>query len=215
MMNNMKRFSIALLLTLSIVLPSSFAIAFTGFQDAIDHNVLQLALKAYDNALRHGIHDDKHVLTIIDYSLPSTTNRLWVIDVDSKKVLFSSLVAHGKGSGDNFATHFSNSARTLASSIGLFLTERTYMGKHGYSLKIKGLENGFNDRAEERSIVIHPAAYVSEATVRVLGRLGRSWGCPALDEKVSKPIINTIKDGTLVFAYYPDNHWLRQSTFLN
>jgi len=211
---SLKKLSCTLFLLASIVSSSAFASLFGN--DEPDSKVLGLAIKAYNTAAKQGLIDNAGILTIIDYSLPSTSNRLFVIDLDhNNKVLFSTLVAHGKGSGENFATHFSNSARTLTSSLGVFLTENTYSGKHGYSLKIKGLENGFNDRAESRTIVIHPAEYVSKGTIRTLGRLGRSWGCPALEPEVSKPIIDTIKNGSLIFAYANDRTWLNKSRFLH
>jgi hypothetical protein len=126
-----------------------------------------------------------------------------VIDLSTKKVLFHELVAHGKGSGDNYARRFSNEHQTRASSLGLFLTKGTYEGKHGYSLKLRGLEPGVNDKAEARAIVMHAASYVSEAFAAKHGRLGRSWGCPALDERVAKRLIDAIKGESLLFAYHP------------
>ena len=127
-----------------------------------------------------------------------------------------SLVAHGKGSGNNItASRFSDKPGTLASSLGLFVTEGTYFGKHGYSLKLRGLEAGFNQNAKSRGIVIHAANYVNDNVATINGGVGRSWGCPAVDKKVAKPLIDTIKGGSLVFAYYPDSKWLKQSEFLN
>ena len=156
----------------------------------------------------------KDLLTVIDYSLPSTRRRFWVLDVGREKVLFHELVAHGKGSGDNYATRFSDEEGSLQSSLGLFEATTTYTGKHGYSLRLRGLEEGFNERALQRSIVIHGAWYVSEAFAARHGRLGRSWGCPALDSSVAREVIDTIKGGTLVFVYYPDEEWLSGSKFL-
>jgi hypothetical protein len=156
----------------------------------------------------------KDLVTVIDYSLPTTRRRLWVLDVEREKVLFHELVAHGKGSGENYATRFSDEEGSLQSSLGLFQATTAYVGKHGYSLRLRGLEKGFNERAFQRSIVIHGAWYVSEAFAAQHGRLGRSWGCPALDRSVAKKVIDTIKGGTLVFAYYPDEKWLSASKFL-
>lgn len=179
--------------------------------------VLQLAFKAYNCALRKGIKDDKQILTIIDYSLPSSIKRLWVLDLKNKTVLFNTLVAHGimTGNKGGEAIHFSDQPHSLESSIGLFVTEETYCGHDGYSLKIKGLEKGFNDKAEQRHIIIHGAWYVSKNIIKKYGRIGRSWGCPALDEQVAKPIIDTIKDNTMLFAYFPNPKWLAKSTFLH
>jgi hypothetical protein len=181
--------------------------------DALDPKVLNLALRAASAAWERGV-GAKHLLTVIDYSLPSTRRRLWVLDLEHDKVLFHELVAHGKGSGDNYATRFSDEEGSLQSSLGLFEATTTYRGQHGYSLRLKGLEEGFNERALERSIVIHGAWYVTEAFAAQHGRLGRSWGCPALDRAVAKEVIDTIKGGTLVFAYYPDEKWLSESRFL-
>ncbi len=158
-------------------------------------------MKAVERAQKAG-HGKRPLLTLIDYTKPSTEKRLWVIDLRTKRVLFHELVAHGRGSGDNYATKFSNENRTLASSLGLFETLDPYQGKHGYSLKLRGLDPGVNDKAESRAIVVHGAWYVSDTFAKEHGRLGRSWGCPALDEKVAKKIIDAIKGQSLVFAYY-------------
>ncbi len=179
----------------------------------LNPNVLKLAYTAYGCAVSKGVSNPK-TLTIIDYSLPDNKKRLWVIDVLSKKVLFNSLVAHGKGSGDLVPKHFSNSPQSHMSSLGLFLTDYTYHGQNGYSLRLQGLEKGFNDMAFSRAIVMHGGWYVSEAMAQQ-GRIGRSWGCPAVPKQMVKPIVDTIKNGNLVFAYYPDNHWLKQSKFLH
>jgi len=179
----------------------------------LERKVLHLALEADRNARKQG-RGKKNILTIIDYSLPSTKKRLWVIDLAQGKVLFHELVAHGKGSGNNRARNFSNQPDSLASSLGLYETIGTYNGKHGYSLKLKGLEKGFNDKAEDRAIVFHGAWYASRAFADKYGRLGRSWGCPALDKRVVRKVIDTIKNGSLVFIYYPDRNWLSGSRFL-
>jgi hypothetical protein len=176
--------------------------------------VLQLALDAAECARQSGTVQDVDLLTVIDYSKASTEPRLWVLDIDSGSVLFEELVAHGRGSGDNFATRFSNYEGSHQTSLGLFRTADVYMGSNGYSLRLDGLESGVNDRARERAIVIHGAPYVSEATARALGRLGRSWGCPALPLSAARTIIDTIKGGSLVFAYFPDRQWLQESRFL-
>jgi hypothetical protein len=179
----------------------------------LDAKVLDLALKAASRAQEQG-HGQKNILAVIDYSLPSTKKRLWIFDLKKDKLLFHELVAHGKGSGNNYAKKFSNREGTLASSLGLFEATGTYQGKHGYTLKLKGLEKGFNHNAEKRSIVIHGAWYVTRAFAKKHGRLGRSWGCPALDKKVARKVIDTLKGGSLVFIYYPDKKWLANSEFL-
>jgi hypothetical protein len=180
----------------------------------LNPTVYRLAIKAYGYATRH--HDLSHgnIITIIDYSLPSNKKRLWVINLINHTILFHTLVAHGKKSGNNFAQKFSNKPGSLESSIGVFETGCAYYGKHGYSLRLYGLEKGINNNAYKRSIVMHKAWYVSKAMIHRMGRLGRSWGCPAVSKKVSKSLIQTIKNGSLLFVYYPERHWLNTSKFL-
>jgi hypothetical protein len=175
--------------------------------------VLRLALKAYECG-RAWAYFEKPILSIIDYSVPSSKRRLWVIDVESRNVLFHELVAHGRNSGDWRASTFSNEPGSLQSSLGLFRTAETYYGRYGYSLNLVGLEPGVNDRAFERRIVIHAADYVRPEVARWHGRLGLSQGCPALDPRVAIDIIDLIKDGSALFAYYPDPAWLARSRFL-
>lgn len=176
-------------------------------------HVFQLALDAYQKAKQQGLVQ-KPIVTVIDYSQPSTAKRLWVIDLLHKKVLFNTWVAHGKNSGDNLAEHFSNKLNSLASSLGVFVTGHTYSGHHGYSLTLRGLEPGINNNVTERHVVFHAAKYVNSQLIHLQGRIGRSWGCPALNPKVAPKIINAIKGGSLVFAYYPDQHWLKNSCYL-
>jgi hypothetical protein len=182
---------------------------------SIDGPVLRLALNAAACARTLGAVGNERLLTVIDYSRASTQPRLWVLDLELERVLFEELVAHGRGSGENYATRFSNLEGSHQTSLGLFRTADTYVGSNGYSLRLDGLEAGVNDRARERAIVMHGAPYVNEGTARALGRLGRSWGCPALRQTVARTIIDTIKQGSLVFAYYPDRQWLSGSRFLN
>ncbi len=176
--------------------------------------VMRLATAAFECGQRRGeIYRD--VLTIIDYSLPSTEPRLWVIDMAAGRLLYRELVAHGRNSGDDTATSFSNQHDSRQSSLGLYRADETYSGKHGYSLRMSGLEPGFNDNARDRAIVMHGADYVSEAFIAEHGRLGRSWGCPAVPRHVSDGVIDAIRDGGAVFVYYPDGDWLRSSRYLN
>ena len=144
------------------------------------------------------------VLTVIDYGLPSSRRRLWVIDPKTEQVRFHEFVAHGRGSADDRnpdrAVRFGNESASRRSSLGTFLTGASYVGAHGYSLELTGLDPGVNDRAVERRIVIHPANYVSEAFVKAHGRLGRSFGCPALDPKVSRAVIDAIRDGSVLYV---------------
>jgi hypothetical protein len=164
---------------------------------------LQKALDASSSAAKRGIVKRVDLLTIIDYSIRSTQPRLFVFDLNARKLLFRELVAHGKNSGSDLPTFFSNRRDSLASSLGLFVTESTYMGHNGYSLRLRGLDRGLNDMAESRSIVMHGAQYVSQAAIRALGRLGRSSGCPAVSAEVAQKLIDTLRGGTAIFSYYP------------
>lgn len=181
----------------------------------LNPSVLKLALEAYQCALHVGEPVSGETLSIIDFSLPATEKRLWVVNLKNQKVLFNSLVAHGQGSGGMMAKKFSNQPNSHASSIGLYLTGNPYMGQYGYSLRLFGLESGFNDQARLRGVVVHGASYVSENYVANLGQIGLTWGCPAVPQKLATPIINTIKGGNLIFAYYPQKSWLKQSKFLH
>ncbi len=176
-------------------------VAFASGVPGLSSKVFTMALAAVSSARARGISGRNDLLTIIDYSLPSTEPRLWVLDLAQGKVLYHELVAHGSGSGANYATHFSNEMNSRQTSLGLFLTGGTYEGGNGYSLRLRGLDRGVNDRAEERHIVMHGAWYVSREHVRNQGRLGRSWGCPALSEGVAPTVIDLIKGGSFLFSY--------------
>lgn len=180
----------------------------------IDRDVFALALESAERAVDRG-DADPGTLTVIDFSQPSTERRMWVYDLRSRELLFEELVSHGRNSGHNVPTKFSNDAESYKSSIGLFRTAEGYIGKHGYSLRLDGLEKGFNDRARERAIVIHGAEYVNGTTAKAQGRLGRSLGCPAVRPAIAKDLIDAVKEGGLLFAYYPDPAWLNGSTYLN
>lgn len=176
--------------------------------------VISLALSALECATAQGMTPSRS-LTVIDYSLPSTAPRLWVFDLHLGKLLFEELVAHGRNSGENYAESFSNTYGSLQSSLGLFLTKETYAGRNGYSLRMDGLEAGFNDKAMERAIVFHGADYVNTKFVKKQGRIGRSLGCPAVRSGIAKKVIDTIKGEQFLFSYYPDQRWLADSQFLN
>jgi hypothetical protein len=177
--------------------------------------VRDLAMSAVRCAARAGDVESPSTLTVIDYSLPSTEPRLWVYDLGSGTLLFRELVAHGRNTGENMAERFSDTRDSRQSSLGLFVTGDTYVGSNGYSLRLDGLEPGFNGHARERAIVMHGAPYVDAATAARQGRLGRSWGCPALREAVARDVIDTIRGGGVIFSYYPDITWLKTSRFLN
>jgi hypothetical protein len=180
---------------------------------AANPKVLALAARAAECARRQGLLDGFRHLAVIDYSLPSTQARLWVFDVARGRLLFEELVAHGRNTGEGSAERFSNVEGSKMSSVGLYQTAETYYGSNGYSLRLRGLDPGFNDNALARAIVMHGAPYVSQAIADRLGRLGRSWGCPAVREEVARTVIDTLKGGALLFAYYPDRKWLAQSPF--
>jgi len=180
----------------------------------IEMDVFELALNAASCAVKTGAVGAPATLTVIDYSKPSTERRLWVFDLKSRELVYEELVAHGQGSGVSMTTQFSNAPDTHATSLGLFVTDNTYVGMNGYSLRLDGLDKGFNDRARERAIVMHGAPYVSREFVKKTGRLGRSWGCPAIGADVAKQMIDRVKGGGLVFAYYPDKQWLKSSKYL-
>jgi hypothetical protein len=176
--------------------------------------VLDLALGAANCAVKSGAAVAPATLTVIDYSLPSTAKRLWVYDLSTRALVYEELVAHGAGSGDVFARDFSNTRDSHQTSLGLFVTEKSYVGKNGYSLRMDGLDPGINDRARQRAIVVHGAPYVSEAVAKTQGRIGRSWGCPAVRDVIARPLIDRISGGGLVFAYYPDPEFLAASRFV-
>lgn len=178
-------------------------------------DVLRLALSATQNAAERGLVRRRDILTVIDYSLPSSEPRLFTFNLVTHKLLFCELVAHGRNSGGDRASFFSNDPGSLATSLGLYVTADTYIGGNGYSLRLKGLEEGINDMAWDRAIVMHGASYVSREAIRVLGRLGRSWGCPAVRSEVAHKIIDKIRGGSAVFAYYPEQSWLKTSAFLH
>lgn len=181
---------------------------------AANPRVIGMALSALDCALKDGMSPARN-LTLIDYSLISTQPRLWVFDLVTGKLLFNELVAHGKNTGENFARNFSNTYGSLQTSLGLFRTKDTYIGANGYSLRMEGLEQGFNDLAMERKIVFHGAPYVDLKLAKKLGHLGRSYGCPAVRQGIARKVIDTIKGEQFLFSYYPDKHWLAASKFLN
>ena len=178
----------------------------------------ELPYEAFDEALTgyERIADRrKDILVFVDYSKPSTQERLYVIDVANRRLLHKSLVAHGRGSGATYATSFSNTPGSHQSSLGFFLTQNTYQGRNGYSLRLDGLEQGINDKAYERAIVIHGADYCATSFIRTAGRLGRSFGCPSLPKEVNDAIIDTIKEGAVLFIYADDVEYRLNSPILS
>jgi hypothetical protein len=182
--------------------------------EGVSPEVLNLALGAVRCAVARGDLEPPPTLTLIDYSRPSIEPRLWVFDLPTGRLLFKELVAHGRNSGENIATRFSDAMNSHQSSLGLFVTGDTYVGSNGYSLRLDGLEPGFNGRARDRAIVMHGAPYVNAALSASQGRIGRSWGCPALREAIARDVIDSIRGGGVIFSYYPDARWLAESRFL-
>ena len=173
----------------------------------VNREAFQYAIAGYEK-----IKDrKKEILTLIDFSKPSNQERLYVFDLRQKKMLYSSIVAHGKNSGELMATHFSNRDGSHQSSLGFYLTENTYYGKNGYSLVLEGLEKGINDNARRRAIVIHGAAYANPSIIQNGGRLGRSFGCPALPQTINRPVIDAIKGGSVLYIYADNSDYLAKS----
>ncbi len=195
-------------------IPQQLANKLTQAAPSLDSKVLSTALSAMQCALNHGA-DPADRLAVIDYSLPSSEKRMWIFDLQDKKLVLHDFVAHGNRSGNNFATSFSNTNGSHQSSIGLFRTSESYQGKHGYSLRMDGLEPGFNDRARERAIVIHSADYVNPDWIQTQGRIGRSQGCPAVRPEIGRTVVDNLKGGQFMFSWYPDQQWLQSSIYLN
>ncbi len=179
----------------------------------LDNHVLKLAVNAYNHAIdQHKVKNP--YLTVIDFHLPSNKKRLWIFDLVHNKLAYNTFVAHGKNSGGLYAKHFSNRNQSKESSLGTYITKGTYYGGKGLSLNLNGVEPGFNDHAYDRRVVIHGAWYAEPSYVKSAGQTGRSWGCPAIGKSLAKPVINTIKGGSVVFAYYPDKNYLNHSDYL-
>ncbi|CAN5699028.1 hypothetical protein BH11BAC3_BH11BAC3_05320 [soil metagenome] len=175
----------------------------------------EYALKGYDYLSKTSLLTKKNILTIVDFSKVSSKKRLFVLDINTGKVLFNTLVAHGHNSGNEYASQFSNLPESHQSSLGFYVTLGTYFGGNGYSLRLQGCEKGINDKAFERAIVIHGAKYVSNAFIDSRGFLGRSYGCPSVPTEVSKDIIDIIKNGSCLFLYHPSKNYIANSKIIN
>lgn len=206
--------SICALSVSAATLPKNLIANLTQAAPSLDSQVLSTALSAMRCAVNNGAEPAKR-LAVIDFSLPSSDKRLWIFDLQKKQLVLHDFVAHGNRSGNNFATSFSNTNGSHQSSIGLFRTAESYHGKHGYSLRMDGLEPGFNDRARERAIVIHPADYVNPDWIQTQGRIGRSQGCPAVRPEIGRTVVDNLKGGQFMFSWYPDQEWLQSSIYLN
>lgn len=187
-----------------------------GEHERLAYPVFNNAMRGYLNLKSAGkLAGDKEIITVCDLNQPSTFNRMWVIDLAARKVLYNTYVAHGQGTGEDCAVMFSNKMNSHQSSLGFYVTSEVYKGEHGTSLRLQGMDQGFNDAAFERDIVVHGADYVSDKYINQNQRLGRSWGCPAVPEKLAEPIIEAIKEGTCLFIYYPQTKYLASSYWLN
>ncbi len=173
------------------------------------------AYTGYKNLTEKGVLNKEGIITICDFSQSSKKKRLYLIDLNEYKLLLNTYVAHGRNSGGEFAKKFSNKPESLQSSLGFYKTKKTYYGEHGLALTISGLENGFNDKAERRKIVVHGSNYIGDNYLRYSKYMGRSFGCPAIPKKYSKKLINTIKNGSCLFIYHPNKNYLAGSKILN
>lgn len=209
--------------------PANTGLTARMFEDSLQSIYSEIGLEQYDlpfeafrfgmigyySLLQNGKLNDQQLLTIIDFTKPSTAKRFFTIDLENKSVLFHSYVSHGRNTGENMATSFSNKPHSNQSSMGFYVTGETYVGSKGYSMRLDGMDKGYNDNIRARAVVMHEAEYVSEGWISKYGRLGRSQGCPALPKAISKKVINTIRHKTLIFAYYNDPNYLQESTHLD
>jgi hypothetical protein len=184
-------------------------------ESGLQYNVLDMAMKGFSKLREKGLASADSILTIIDFTKSSKEKRLYVLDLKKQEVTIQSVVSHGRNSGQEYARNFSNKPRSNQSSLGFYVTRGTYLGGNGYSLRLEGTETGINDMAMRRAIVMHGADYASEAVINSKGYLGRSLGCPAVPEKINKNIIDKIKEGNVLFVYYPDANYLKHSKLLN
>lgn len=184
-------------------------------EQGLNEKAFEYALKGSQILSQRGQLNNTDIISICDFSQSSRKKRLYVIDLESKKVLLNTYVAHGKNSGTEYANSFSNSPESHKSSLGFYVTENAYNGEHGLALRIKGVEKGINDRAFERAIVIHGANYVNDQFIRKNSFLGRSFGCPAISFKDHAKLINTIKGGTCLFIYHPTKQYISKSKIIN
>ena len=197
--------------------PDARTTAYLQVYDELKLSDFGLRREVFDYALKglQKLPAIRPILSIADMSQPSSRKRLYIIDLAKRRLLFNTYVAHGRNSGELNALNFSNKNASFQSSLGFYQTMETYQGKHGLSLKLKGLEKGFNDNAYNRAIVIHGADYVCEEFIRRTGRLGRSQGCPAIPNDLTPTIIQTIRGGTCLFVYHPSQEYLKKSIFLS
>lgn len=184
-------------------------------EKGLSKDAFEYAYKGYDRLLKKHVIKRPEFLTICDFSQSSKNKRLYIVDLNNNELVLNTYVAHGRNSGGEFATKFSNKPSSLQSSLGFYITQNTYYGEHGLSLKVAGLESGYNDKALPRAIVVHGAPYIEESWLKHSSYMGRSYGCPAVPDDESDLIINTIKNGTCLFIYHPSKKYLNGSKILN
>ncbi len=178
----------------------------------LSREAMLYAYKGQQHLIEQGVLNNSFILTVCDFSQSSKNKRMYIIDTRKIKVLLNTYVAHGRNSGEDFAEHFSNEAQSLESSLGFYVTKQTYFGKHGLSLKLAGVDLGFNDNAESRDVVVHGAQYIGNERK---GYMGRSFGCPAVPQRLAPKVIDLIKNGTCLFIYHPDQNYFLGSSILN
>lgn len=193
---------------------------YNGFDFAkngdLKYEVFEKAMTGYLNLRAAGkLNTRRPVLTVCDFTRSSSQYRMWVLDLEKKKVIIHHYVAHGQGTGDEFAKAFSNVNESHQSSMGFYVTGDTYQGEHGTSLRLHGMDAGWNSAAYDRGIVIHGADYVCRESVQAQGRIGRSWGCPAVNNRLAPEIINAIRGGTALYIFYPNKQYMKTAYWLN
>jgi hypothetical protein len=206
-----KAFEVKMVIEQALTLYDSMKLEKSG----LNQKAFEYAWRGYHNLLKTGQLKKSYVLTVCDFTQSSSSKRMYVIDVAHKKLLFNTYVSHGMNSGVEYATTFSNKANSFKSSLGFFVTTKTYVGKNGLSLKVQGLEKGFNDQAAKRHIVLHGSDYISPEYLKDNGEMGRSLGCAAIPNLMSPKIIKTIKNGSCLFIYHPTSKYLTRSNVIN
>ena len=206
-----KAFEVKMVIEQALTLYDSMKLEKSG----LNQKAFEYAWRGYHNLLKTGQLKKSYVLTVCDFTQSSSSKRMYVIDVAHKKLLFNTYVSHGMNSGVEYATTFSNKANSFKSSLGFFVTTKTYVGKNGLSLKVKGLEKGYNDQAAKRHIVLHGSDYISPEYLKDNGEMGRSLGCAAIPNIMSPKIIKTIKNGSCLFIYHPTTKYLTHSNVIN
>jgi L,D-transpeptidase catalytic domain len=206
-----KAFEVKMVIEQALTLYDSMKLEKSG----LNQKAFEYAWRGYHNLLKTGQLKKSYVLTVCDFTQSSSSKRMYVIDVAHKKLLFNTYVSHGMNSGVEYATTFSNKANSFKSSLGFFVTSKTYVGKNGLSLKVRGLEKGFNDQAAKRHIVLHGSDYISPEYLKDNGEMGRSLGCAAIPNTMSPKIIKTIKNGSCLFIYHPTSKYLTHSNVIN